>query len=95
MYKIPANFINEQKIWEILENNQNPDDQRIHKVLEKALGMKGLNLEEVAILTGIKDPEMLSELYKAANTVKETIYGKRLVLFAPLYISNLCRKESR
>jgi 2-iminoacetate synthase len=55
--------------------------------------MKGLNLADVAVLTSISDPEMLAELFNMANTVKETIYGKRLVLFAPLYISNLCANE--
>ena len=55
--------------------------------------MKGLNLDDVAALTGISDPELLGELFVTANQVKETIYGKRLVLFAPLYISNLCSNE--
>ena len=93
MYNIPADFINEQKIWDILETNKNADFSRINEVLSKAREMKGLNLEEVAVLTGISDPEMLAELFNTANEVKETIYGKRLVLFAPLYISNLCANE--
>ena len=93
MYNVPADFINEQKIWETLESNKNPDAARIREVLEKAKEMKGLSLEDVAVLTCISDPEMLAELFNAANHVKETIYGKRLVLFAPLYISNLCANE--
>ncbi len=55
--------------------------------------MKGLEMDEVAVLTGLGDPELLGELFNTANQVKETIYGKRLVLFAPLYISNLCSNE--
>ena len=93
MYKVPADFINEQKIWEAIENNQKPDFSQIREVLEKAKEMKGLSLSDVAVLTGISDPEMLSELFDTANKVKETIYGKRLVIFAPLYISNLCANE--
>jgi len=93
MYKIEADFINEQKVWEILEKCKNPDPERIREVLAKAAEMKGLDLEEVAVLTSISDPELLAELFNTANTVKETIYGKRLVLFAPLYISNLCSNE--
>ena len=93
MYKIEADFINEKKVWEILENNSRPEPQQIREVLAKAAEMKGLELEDVAVLTSISDPDMLAELFNTANQVKETIYGKRLVLFAPLYISNLCSNE--
>jgi 2-iminoacetate synthase len=84
MFNVPAEFINEQKIQDILDANQNPAKDRIQDVLSKAREMKGLNLEDVAILTCINEKEMLSELFQTANKVKETIYGKRLVLFAPL-----------
>lgn len=93
MYNVPADFINEAKVWEALEQNKNPEPAQIKEVLAKAAEMKGLNLADVAILSAISDPEMLAELFNTANTVKETIYGKRLVLFAPLYISNLCSNE--
>jgi 2-iminoacetate synthase len=93
MYNVPADFINEQKIWDVLEANKNAGFERVKEVLVKAQLMKGLSLEDVAVLTGISDPEMLSELFNTANEVKETIYGKRLVIFAPLYISNLCANE--
>jgi len=93
MYNVPADFINEQKVWNILEANQNAGFGRIKEVLDKGKEMKGLNLDDVAVLTSISDPEMLAALFNTANQVKETIYGKRLVLFAPLYISNLCGNE--
>jgi len=93
MYNVPADFINEQKVWNILEANQNANFGRVKEVLDKAKEMKGLNLDDVAVLTSISDPEMLAALFNTANEVKETIYGKRLVLFAPLYISNLCANE--
>ncbi|MCE4563203.1 [FeFe] hydrogenase H-cluster radical SAM maturase HydG [Maribellus sp. CM-23] len=93
MYNVPADFINEQKVWDALEKNQTPDPSRIREVLARATEMKGLTLDEVAVLTSIQEPEMLEELYNTANQVKDTIYGKRLVLFAPLYISNLCANE--
>ena len=47
----------------------------------------------MAVLTGVSDPELLGEVFRAARNVKEGIYGNRLVLFAPLYISNLCDNE--
>ncbi len=93
MYNIPADFISEQKVWNILKVNQVADNVKVREVLSKAREMKGLDLSDVAVLTGISDPEMLGELFNTANDVKETIYGKRLVLFAPLYISNMCFNE--
>jgi len=93
MHNVSADFINEQKVWNILEANQNAGFGRIKEVLAKAKEMKGLNLDDVAVLTSISDPKMLTALFNTANEVKETIYGKRLVIFAPLYISNLCANE--
>ncbi len=93
MYNVQADFINEKEIWDAIEKNQNPDFEKINDVLKKASEMKGLNLSDVAVLTSISDPKMLDKLFETANRVKETIYGKRLVIFAPLYISNLCKNE--
>lgn len=86
-------FINEQKISNILEKNSHPSYEQVRDVLVKAKEMKGLNLQEVAVLTGISDALQLQELFETANHIKDTIYGKRLVIFAPLYISNLCANE--
>jgi 2-iminoacetate synthase len=69
------------------------DAVRTREILAKARLLKGLNYDDVAVLTGISDPELLSELFAAARWVKETIYGRRLVIFSPLYISNLCGNE--
>lgn len=86
-------FINEEEIARILEQNQKPNPAKVSYVLNKAKEMKGLDLDDVAVLTNISDPMQLFELFETANHIKETIYGKRLVIFAPLYISNLCANE--
>lgn len=86
-------FINETEIFRILEENHNPDPAKVRSILDKAKEMKGLNLEDVAVLSNISDPMQLFELFEEANHIKEKIYGKRLVIFAPLYISNLCANE--
>lgn len=55
--------------------------------------VQGLSLEESAVLLNIdidKQPELVEELAQTALWIKEAIYGKRMVLFAPLYVSNLC-----
>ena len=88
-----ATFINEQEIFDILQKYDNPYREQVQEVLSKAIEMKGLELQDVAVLTGISDPEQLHDLFSTARFIKETIYGKRLVLFAPLYISNLCANE--
>jgi len=87
------NFIHEARISEILEANKRADSVRVREVLTKAREMKGLETDEVAVLTGISEPALLQELFETANYLKNTIYGKRLVIFAPLYISNLCANE--
>ena len=93
MYNVPANFIDEQEVWKVLEANKKADLVQVREILSKAREMKGLNMNDVAVLTGISNPEMLGELFNTANEVKENIYGKRIVLFAPLYISNMCANE--
>jgi 2-iminoacetate synthase len=85
--------IDEGSIFDTLNASQSRDAAYIREVLAKAREMKGLNEEEVATLTHISEPELLGELFAVAREVKETIYGSRLVVFAPLYISNLCGNE--
>ena len=62
-------------------------------ILAKARELQGLDAEEVAVLCGLSDPELLGELFTTARDVKEEIYGRRLVLFTPLYVSNLCAND--
>lgn len=85
--------INENIIQNTLNQHSVCDSFQIREVLEKARLMKGLDLADVAVLATISDPELLGELFETAKQVKETIYGRRLVLFAPLYVSNLCANE--
>lgn len=65
----------------------------VREVLAKASELKGLDGDDVATLATVSDPELIAELFDTARRAKETIYGRRLVLFAPLYISNLCANE--
>jgi len=62
----------------------------IDRILEKARQYKGLTHREAAVLLEVDDDETLEKMYKVAREVKEEIYGKRIVLFAPLYLSNYC-----
>jgi len=88
-----ANFIREDEVFEAIRKGTRCDQGRVREVLARAREAKGLDMEEVAALMGISDPGLLEELFQTARQVKETIYGRRLVLFAPLYVSNFCRND--
>ena len=69
------------------------DAAAVADVLAKARKLNGLEPGEMAVLMAISDPEQLAALFAAASDVKDTIYGRRLVIFAPLYVSNMCANE--
>ena len=85
-----SEFINESKIFSILEASANPDKEQVREIIAKARECKGLTLEETGKLLFLEDKDLLEELYEAAKYIKNKIYGKRVVLFAPLYTGNEC-----
>jgi 2-iminoacetate synthase len=88
-----ADFIIEQEIEGILSAQKRPEPARVKELLAKAREMRGLSINEVACLSLVDQPELLAEICSTAKQIKEEIYGSRLVLFAPLYISNRCSNE--
>jgi 2-iminoacetate synthase len=90
---VSSDFIRETTINETLSRAEKCDPAKVHDALAKAGELDGLDFDEIAALTAIDTPELLDELFAAANRVKEEIYGSRLVLFAPLYVSNFCKNE--
>jgi len=85
--------IDEQRIGELLEVTQDVGKSHVREVLAKARQLKGLHESDVAVLMNVTDPGMLEEIYATGSHIKDEIYGSRLVLFAPLYISNYCENE--
>lgn len=83
-------WLDENKINETLHKTFAPSDAQVQKILEIAEKKKGLDLESTAILLNITENNQLDLLFKSAGKIKEEIYGNRLVLFAPLYISDHC-----
>ncbi|EFL51804.1 biotin and thiamin synthesis associated protein [Solidesulfovibrio fructosivorans JJ]] len=85
-------FIDEGRIAAALAaaKTASKDKDAVFGIIKKALEYKGLTAEEVAVLLEVDDSDLLDSMYKAAKTVKEAIYGKRIVLFAPLYLSSFC-----
>ena len=88
-----ATYIDEAKISATLASARACDALRVREILAKAREMQGLDASDMATLMENNDPELLEEMYAAARQVKNEIYGNRLVLFAPLYISNLCAQR--
>ncbi|OAT86838.1 [FeFe] hydrogenase H-cluster radical SAM maturase HydG [Candidatus Arthromitus sp. SFB-turkey] len=83
-------FIDHDYIEKILEDSKNVSKDEIQSVIDKARRREGLNHKEVGILLQVEDKDQLDEIYKLAGEIKESIYGKRIVMFAPLYVSNYC-----
>ncbi|MEM4271343.1 MAG: metallophosphoesterase, partial [Candidatus Pacearchaeota archaeon] len=61
-----------------------------NEIIEKAKSCVGLDLEEVGALVNVDDEKLIQKIHQAAHEVKMAIYGPRLVLFAPLYVSSFC-----
>jgi 2-iminoacetate synthase len=83
------NFLDYNKIQK-LAGIEKPVRSRLSEILEKAEKLEGLTTEEAAELLALDDRNSISKLLETAAKVKEEIYGKRMVLFAPLYAGNHC-----
>jgi 2-iminoacetate synthase len=83
-------FIDDKKIEQLLQESKSPAKEKVLSVIEKALKFKGLTPEETAVLLQCEDKVLLQKMFSAARKIKEEIYGNRLVLFAPLYVTNIC-----
>jgi 2-iminoacetate synthase len=88
--RLTADFIKEAEIQNLLTSTQNTSKEELEAIIEKAEKALGLSPLEVAKLLNAEDKNIIEEIFKAAHTIKEKIYGKRVVIFAPLYISNYC-----
>ena len=66
------------------------DKELIESILQKASTYKGLTHREAAVLLECDDPELLEKIYALAKEIKQRLYGNRIVMFAPLYLSNYC-----
>jgi 2-iminoacetate synthase len=92
-YSIPDKpmtaFIDSEEIWNYIHTTISTKE-KVREIIAKSLSKKRLNLEEVAVLINADDPELIEEIKEGAKTLKKTIYGNRIVLFAPLYVGSKC-----
>ena len=87
-----SSLFQENRVNSILDRGEKiaRDSDRVKEIIKQAKNLKGLTPVKAAGLLHIEDQETLELMLDTARQVKETIYGKRLVLFAPLYFDNIC-----
>lgn len=85
-------FINDEEIKATLAfaDAHKDDMEMIDAILEKAKLRKGLTHREASVLLACEDTEKINEIYDLAEQIKKDFYGNRIVMFAPLYLSNYC-----
>jgi len=83
-------FVDEALIGSELERNSNPDPARICDIIDKSLALTRLDPSETAALLNCRDEGLWQRMYEAGLKVKKYVYGRRIVFFAPLYVSNYC-----
>lgn len=85
-------FISDEEVMEsLVYADANKDNYPlIRQILDKAALRKGLSHREASVLLACDDPELIGEMYDLAEQIKKDFYGNRIVMFAPLYLSNYC-----
>ncbi len=87
-------FIDPEEINGFL-NKEKPSNEEVNRVIQKSLNKERLNLEEVAILVNATETSQIDLIKEGAKTLKRNVYGNRIVLFAPLYVGNLCSNNCK
>ena len=90
--KVATEFIDDGEIMETLEYAEKNKSNRelIESLLEKAKTCKGLSHREAAVLLDCDQEDLNEKMYALAQEIKQKFYGNRIVMFAPLYLSNYC-----
>jgi 2-iminoacetate synthase len=83
-------FINREYIEGLLEEAKHTADDAVNAYLDKAERFEGLNHREIASLLVTENPDHFKRIFSIAWKIKQRIYGNRIVLFAPLYVSDHC-----
>lgn len=85
-------FISDEEIRATLDYAEKNKDNLalVDEILEKAKARKGLGHREASVLLTCEDPDRVQALYDLAEQIKKDFYGNRIVMFAPLYLSNYC-----
>lgn len=95
--KVATEFIDDAEILDTLDYAKKNKENRtlIESILERAKDCKGLSHKEAAVLLECEIPDLIDRMYSLAKEIKQRFYGNRIVMFAPLYLSNYCVNECR
>jgi 2-iminoacetate synthase len=85
-----VDFINDDYLARLL-NGPQPERESVRDIIAKSLAKQPLTVEETAILLRTDSPDLIEEIFQTARTLKKTVYGNRIVLFAPLSVGNTIR----
>ena len=84
-----TDFINDAEITDTVTNTKE-DIKHVRDVIAKSMDKHPLSVEETAVLLAADNPDVVEEIFNAARELKTSVYGNRIVIFAPLYIGNHC-----
>ena len=85
-------FIDPDEIWNFI-NSAEPTPEKVRSIIQKSLNKQRLSLADTAVLVQTTDPILVEEIKEGARELKRRVYGNRMVLFAPLYLGNLCQNN--
>lgn len=81
----------DDKIVSIIRTNQVPDFKSTKQIVKKALDLRSLNLYEIdLLLKGVKDDTLFNYIIESANELKQKVFGKKVKIYIPVYITNVC-----
>ena len=87
-----VDFIDDNRLQSLIRDTK--EDPAVYReILKKSLSKQPLTVEETAALIAVESPEGLHEIFETARELKRSVYGNRIVLFAPLYIGNYCTND--
>ncbi|MGC9453770.1 MAG: [FeFe] hydrogenase H-cluster radical SAM maturase HydG [Phycisphaerae bacterium] len=84
-----VDFIDDDHLNKLIANTPQ-DPSAVRGIIAKAMDKEPLNVAETAVLLAAEDEDLVGEIFEAARELKRSVYGNRIVLFAPLYIGNEC-----
>ena len=89
---IAEEFISHTEILETLDYARNNKNNRplIESIIEEASKCNGLSHRQAAVLLECDEPDLIERIFQLAREIKQRFYGNRIVMFAPLYLSNYC-----
>jgi 2-iminoacetate synthase len=87
---VSENFIDQKYIEDLLEKAEFADSSSVNESLDKAEQGRALSHSEIASLLKTENPDHIRRIFEIAGKIKKRIYGNRIVMFAPLYVSDFC-----